>query len=215
MKFVINYLNTLNEEKIIDAYLRSYSINYKKVKDMFSLEGAEAEAFVRKEISDYIRRLKNTAYSLRDNGDVGMLFYVPYETHKTVFAMLREFSDLGNSAPRYNNSYSSEEELLGFLISDDQDTQNNIYDLIADVIHEATWFCFNSGELAEELAALKEKLEREADEWVGTGGYPPTRKRVAAGLIEDDFEPLDPEKDLSFAAVLNESEDEEDLGKYF
>ena len=48
---------------------------------------------------------------------------------------------------------------MGYMVSDEEFTQNNIYDVMVDVLHEASFFGFEQEYLEEEKQKLEESIK--------------------------------------------------------
>ncbi|MBQ9478029.1 MAG: hypothetical protein IJU71_00585, partial [Selenomonadaceae bacterium] len=68
----------------------------------------------------------------------------------------------GDDATNYGYDLDPQSEIMGFLVSDDEYTQQNIYELMADVMFEASWFGFadeGKDDFIDDLADQINQLE--------------------------------------------------------
>ena len=83
-----------------------------------------------------------------EDGKVGLLYLydritdaLDYGTEPCcVFVRLDDVREHGADAQNYAYDLYAQLEIMGFLVSDDEYTQQNIYDLMVDVMFEASWF---------------------------------------------------------------------------
>ena len=78
---------------------------------------------------------------------------------------LKENRDSLTNVTTYAYEFSLNEEIMGYLISDNEYTQNYIYDLIADVLYEASFFGYNEENKIKQKEELIESV-REIEEGV-------------------------------------------------
>lgn len=162
MKTVQEYLRELDNKKIIETYLRYYmalGIDYSSEK-----EGHCAES----RLNALISRLRGIRTdSLTDRKYV----YVAHKAYKSSYrgvdysiVCLHEVMQRKNKIETYNYYFTTQEELMGVLVSDTELTQENIYGLLAEVLFLISIDDnrMHSEEKMQQLAEMENKVEIES-----------------------------------------------------
>ena len=170
MKTVQYYLNNLNLEKIVDTY-------YNRIEDSLlrnadnNITIEELKLTVKYNIVKYIEKLKSIEIK-KENTHIllayeGYLFETITEPIFSLISIeeLRENREDLSKVTTYAYEFSLNEEIMGYLVSEDEYTQNYIYDLIADVLYEASFFGYNEENKIKQKEELIESV-REIEEGV-------------------------------------------------
>ena len=170
MKTVQYYLNNLNLEKIVDTY-------YNRIEDSLLRDAdnnitiEELKLTVKYNIVKYIEKLKSIEIK-KENTHILLAYegYLFESMTEPVFSLinieeLKENRDSLTNVTTYAYEFSLNEEIMGYLISDNEYTQNYIYDLIADVLYEASFFGYNEENKIKQKEELIESV-REIEEGV-------------------------------------------------
>ncbi|MBR1580630.1 MAG: hypothetical protein IJ668_09050 [Selenomonadaceae bacterium] len=148
MKTIQEHLRELDRERLIEDY--EYRIRERIVEAYCNVEQSDIadltleEIYRRtvKNIGEYVDRLRSLETAPLDDGKVGLLYLydritdaLDYETEPYCeFVHLDEVLELGDAAENYSYKLCSQEQIMGFLVSDDRYTQNHLYDLAVAVM---------------------------------------------------------------------------------
>lgn len=169
MKNVQTYLKELDREKLIDYFLERDPIPYHKP-EWADWIVSDVTEHCRKEISDFIDRLCNL--EIKPSEDGICLFFVHYIMEnmfeEPCFSLvhLNEFKADPDNAYSYAYEFQDQAEIVGYLVAETPLTLEYIYELMADIMYEASFFGFEQEDLPEEkekLLQAKEAME-EGDE---------------------------------------------------
>ena len=168
MKNVQYYLNYLNLEELVDTY-------FNRIKN-FLLNEIDKDVSINKlsrimkdNIKMYINKLQKIPLKESENQSIllayeGFLFET---TTEPVFVLIHEKELIENKndlskVETYAYELSPNEEIMGYLISESEYTQKYIYDLIADVLYEASFFGYDETkklEVRKELQYSVKEIE--------------------------------------------------------
>ena len=118
---------------------------------------------VQNRIRNFIKKLQTMKITPPKEPHILFAFKYAKEYYtETGFGMVKqqELLEKREDAPSYAYEFSPQSEIVGFLISNDKYTQQNLPDLLVDVLNEASFFGFDQENLQEE----QEELERRLDE---------------------------------------------------
>jgi hypothetical protein len=101
----------------------------------------------------------------------------------------RELLEKGTEAKTYAYEYCRQAEIMGFLVSDADLTQKNIYGLMVDVLFETSFFGYEE----EELEDARKELEEASAEVKSGKGIPTTMEEL---FSEDEEETNELEEQL-------------------
>ena len=173
MKTVQEWLKEVNKEELIGTYFYNYPINIFDLGE--KVEKYTVEEIKRKErkiIEEYIDRLINLEIETSDIKDSYVVFAyktfindgegVDYSIIYTKEILEKEITD-DTLINCYSCILTEQKEIMGYLVSDSVLTKNNIYGLLAFILHEASWFGFSNEHLEEEREKLEQSM-KEIDE---------------------------------------------------
>lgn len=183
MKTVKDYICELDTDELVDMYFRKrskrlsdyyddylYDDEDEERPDYASMTIVECAERDRKGIFDFIEYLKTIEITKSEGGRQGIIYaynsIMRDDLHGKVCTEMLYRDDLLEDPEKCENySYilSDRAEVLGFLVADNKFTQNNIYEVIADVMWEATWFGYRQEDIDDEVESLKaseEEIER-------------------------------------------------------
>lgn len=172
MKTIQEHLRELKRERLIEDY--EYHIRDRIIEAYCNVEDSEIadltleEIYRRtvKNIAEYVDRLRNLKTAPLEDGKVGLLYLydritdaLDYENKpRCEFVHLDEVLELGDAAENYSYKLCSQEQIMGFLVSDDRYTQNHLYDLAVAVMHEASWFGYADEDKAEMIESINNPI---------------------------------------------------------
>lgn len=159
-------LKLLDKEKLIDEY-------YNKIKDdIFELKDKtitleEFEKITKKKISNFIDRLiKMKPVKNKENDRKILLAYNVYDNDLFIpelsVSLIHETELKKNKleVEPYAYYYQPQNEIIAFVIADNEFTQKNIYDVMVDIMYETSFFGYED-EMKEEVnAELNETMEQ-------------------------------------------------------
>ena len=201
MKTVQEWLRELDTEKLIEEYLYIDPIQYDRNESYLNRTVGEIKNAYKERLREYIERLRKVSVAEPEDGHQGLLYVhriIKDGVDDQTFEMIHvdEFLEKGYDAPDYAYEFTDQAEIVGFLVADTPLTQRYIYELIADVMNEASFFGYEQEDLAEE----RQKLEEAAKE-IDAG----TAKTIPWETVKEEMER---ERGYTFD---EESEDEKEL----
>lgn len=164
MKTVQEYFMTVNADMLINHYLYDHPVNLNDVSDDNQMIG-DVKKHIRTVLKDYIERLRSVDIEKNEDGKEYILFVHKIQSEGVAddsysLVCLQELREEGVEAQTYSYIFDRQAKIMGFKVSDAKYTQKNIIGLLADVMHEASFFGFEQQRLEEEL----ERLEISANE---------------------------------------------------
>ena len=163
MKTIQETIKELDKERLINHYLYKYPIQFETLKDEDrTVKQIKQRAHDR--LSEYIDRLASLEIIEPEDGKHGLVFvhrFLEDGFDEPIFEMvvLEELLELGTAAQNYGIEFTKQEEILGYFVADSVYTQQNIYDLMAAVMFEASFFGFEQESLEQELADLDRSIK--------------------------------------------------------
>ena len=168
METVQAWLNKLDTEKLIHTYLIENPISYDTHKEYLDHTVREIRDKYEETLQQYIERLRHLEIKSDENKMQGLLYVHRImsdghqeRTYNLIY--VEEFLEQGYDASDYAYEFTEQAVILGFLVAETPLTQRYIYELIADVLSEASFFGFEQEYLQEEKEKLLE-AEREINE---------------------------------------------------
>lgn len=197
MKNVQYYLNTLNLKELVNTY-------FYRIKDSL-LENTDNDASIKElelrakfEIIKYIKKLQNLSVKELDNQGILLAYegFMFETTTEPVFSMiykkdLIENKETLDKVESYAYELTPNEEIMGFLVSDSEYTQKHIYELIADVLYEASFFGYEETEklqIKEELLQSVKDIEKNITETIS---WEESKKKLFSNVYiyeKDEFQ---------------------------
>ena len=222
MKTVKDYICMLDVDQLADMYFSKYDKSLygyyigcplsdekdDRVPVMTISEFVEDQKML---FYEYIEHLKSIDITQNEDGKQGIIYaynrlegyYGWSDTLCAELVYLDELEDDPESCENYGYMLTEFSEMLGFLVADNQYTQGNIYEVIADVLYEASWFGYREEGIEEERKALEEENE-ELEKGEGKS-YDSLDALFTDLLGEEGFQEM---KDRSY----HETEEEKKLG---
>ena len=196
MKTVQEYFREADADKLINYYVYKHPV---KLEDIAhdNEKILDAKKRIRKRLQEYIERLRSVDIEAGEDGKEYILFVhkiqqdgVDEDTGSLVCQ--QELKEKGLEAETYSYVFDRQAKIMGFKVSDTAYTQKNLVELLADVMHEASFFGFEQQHLNEELqkleASIKEVEKRTAttytmeEVWEHLGFEKEERDETADGL---------------------------------
>ena len=200
MKTVKDYICELDAKQLVDEYFRKYSRQLSEYyfeglcseeakSNLERLTVIELAEKIRSNLFEYIEFLKTIEIRGSEDGKQGIIYAfntLTDDLDDSVCTELINREDLiedPEKCENYGYMLSPFSEILGFLVADNKYTQNHIYEVIADVMWEASWFGYRQERLEEELESLNE-----AEEQVENGEYLSVDEAFADILGEEEYQ---------------------------
>ncbi|MBQ9478751.1 MAG: hypothetical protein IJU71_04275, partial [Selenomonadaceae bacterium] len=176
LKTVQQHLRELDRERLIDAYL--YRVRHDILDYYRDGESKGHYKTIRQKREDsrefygaYLDRLRRLKITPPTNGKHGLLYAYKRISDLSEckpeacfpYVKLEDLIEQGEDATNYAYDFDPQSEIMGYLVSDDEYTQQNIYELMVDVMYEASWFGFADedkenfvDDLADQINQLEE-----------------------------------------------------------
>ena len=168
MKTVQKYLKEVNKDELINTYFYNYPVKLHELNILYNKVSVEK---VRKhyydKLSNYITRLINLEIK-PSNDDYTNIFLVcnclgdenDYECTLICKEELQNLPEEEWYLRRYCCMLTNQEEIMGYYIADTELTKYYLYNLLAYILYEASWFGFCDEKKEKE----KEKLNKITEE---------------------------------------------------
>ena len=163
MKTVQEYFIEADADKLINYYLYVHPVKLDDIADD-SKTVSDFKEHVRNVLLKYIERLRNLEIEDSEDGKEYILFAhkmqqngVEDESYSLV--CLQELGEKGIEAETYSYIFDRQAKIMGFKVSDAAYTQKNFVGLLADVMHEASFFGIEQQHLEEELQKLEASIK--------------------------------------------------------
>ncbi len=166
MRTIQEYLREADREKLIDEYLRAHPIDYNRMPEEYlDLPVRQVRETYKEKLNGYIDHLCSIDPVEPENGKHGILYVCrcigDYGSNEPCFCLtyLEDLKDDPAKAEDYAYEYSPQEEIMGYLVSDSPLTKRYIYELMADVMFEASFFGYRNEHLKEEIEELDRRIK--------------------------------------------------------
>lgn len=168
LKTVQDVLRKLDTEKLVGTYRWHFPIGYEERVELLDMTVRDIQERVKAGLRLLIERLRTLPIKPSADGQQGLLFVhriMKNGSHDRAYELvfIDELLRDGVNCNSYAYEFTEQAEILGFLVADTPLTQRYIYDLIADAMHQASFFGFAQEDLAGELEKLKQSYERSRD----------------------------------------------------
>ncbi len=166
MKTIQQILKETDHKSIEAAYFFEHPINLWEVKNHADITIGEFNSRISSRFQGFLDRLCMMDVEM-DHEKQGILFVYKSQTDdimlgKTVGLIhadeLMGTDDL-SELPTYAYLFTAQKEALGFLVSDNKLTQDNIMDVIVDFLHEISFFGYEQERLGEERKKLDKSIK--------------------------------------------------------
>jgi hypothetical protein len=179
MKTIQDYLKEADVERLVKEYFITYPIKYEeylyketeedelieyKPSDVeLNLSINQIRAIMEEDLTKYIHRMQTIEITPSENGEEAILFAYKYindgvEDVTLSLVYKNEILEKGIESETYAYEFCKQSEIMGFLVSEADLTQNNIYDLMVDVLFEASFFGYEEEDLDKERKKLEEAI---------------------------------------------------------
>ena len=160
MKTVQQCLRELDKETLIDKYLPLINEEISRKINKSTGGAQNIHQKFRDKISKYIDRLRNLPIKPSSDGKTGLVYIYLLDDDKpqkvSELANLEDIFEFGDKAENYSYLACYQEEIVGFYVAETSLTQRYIYDLMIDVMYEASFYGYEDEEKAELLKTIEE-----------------------------------------------------------
>lgn len=175
MKTVQEWLKEVDEEKLVDTYFSRFPIDYEDIfiyeKEATQLPLKTIRERLRAALVGFIRRLKKLTPGV-GRSEVFFATKVYQEGHSRIETMMCDVDELltQKCPERYDWSLMDFEDVMGYWVADTELTQENIYDVLACILKELSFFGYTREEHEEGRERLNTiwkdaEAERQAGEY--------------------------------------------------
>lgn len=195
MRTVQEILKSMDEEKLINAYLYRFPVNVQDWSNNDEKIG-EVKATIYKRMHKYLERLKKLPI-LKDD-DQGIFFVhrcIKDDMNGQIFQLifLNELKEKREATQSYGYNFIEQEKIMGYWVAETALTKYYLEDLMVDILYEASFFGFTQEHLQEEKDELDRRIAEDDSETIS---------------VEDFFAELEEEQGYKFD---RQSSDEQKL----
>lgn len=175
LKTVQEVLCELDTEKLIGTYRWHFPIGYEEHPELLDMTVREIQERVRQGLRLFVERLQTLPVQSPEDGKQGLLFahrIMKGGSHDRTFELIfiDELLRDGVKCQGYAYEFTEQAVIMGFQVANTPLTQRYIYELVADVMHTASFFGFSQEDLPRELEKLKQSYEESQES--ATKGIP-------------------------------------------
>lgn len=165
MKTIKEYLNSVDEEELINQYMADFPpdvLEWMSHKEMVIGDYYESRKHA---IHKHIHRLKSLDPTKQTVGSRNIFFAyrnLSDFNDDIEFSLVdeNELKEKGCEAEIYSCIMIDHREVVGFCVADNKLTQHYLYNLLAFVLHEATYFGFEQEYREEAIRTLKKSEDQ-------------------------------------------------------
>ena len=175
LKTVQEVLCELDMEKLISTYRWHFPIGYEEHLELLDMTVREIQERVKQGLRLFVERLRTLTVVAPEEGKKGLLFahrIMKNGRHDRAFELvfMDELLRDGVKCQHYAYEFTEQEVIIGFRVANTSLTQCYIYELVADVMHKASFFGFSQEALPTELEKIKQSCEESQES--ATKGIP-------------------------------------------
>jgi hypothetical protein len=164
MRTIQEYLKEADIDRLVKEYLTTYPIKYGSENKM-DMNVRQIRAIMENRLVKYIHRLESMKIVPDQDNEESILFAYKYlrdgfEDIAYSLVHKQELLKKGPEADTYAYEYCRQSEIMGYLVSEADFTQKNIYGLMVDVLFEASFFGYEE----EHLEQARKELEKASAE---------------------------------------------------
>lgn len=175
MRTVQEVLKTLNVSKLISTYINEYESvsikddEYNNIEQSENIQKTYCDVFFDQYLSKvirlfkYIERLK--MLEVKESNDM-ILAYMTNEYYYKINTSLIHYDDLmnnGASCETYAYEFCEQSEIMGWKLPETDFVNDNIYQIMSDILFEASFFGYGQEELMNAKNELTEAMQEVYD----------------------------------------------------
>lgn len=202
MKTVQEWLNEIDEERLVGTYFVDFPIDYMMIANK-KLTLEEINECSKKHFLDFVHNLKNLVIK---SSDTTWLFFAcnQYrEGYRNIDVEMCRLDDINTTGQLQSYSWLFVDfaEVMGYYIADTKLTFKNIYTVLAKILYETSFFGYNQESMESERKKLEESIkEVERGEYHSIGEF---HKELREELGLDPPDPPDPETEEKQRAIYS------------
>ena len=175
MRTVQEYLGELDVQRLLDHFSYDYPIDYELLprKD---LPVSQIKQRYRDRMAQFIDLLRGLAIEKNDGDHIGILFAYKCIGYRNAgrsidFGLVHadDAVEKGTGAPVYCYELTGLEEIAGFFVADNAFTQKHLYELLSDLLHQASFFGLDKDErkkaIDDALRSFEEAEKEKSIPW--------------------------------------------------
>jgi hypothetical protein len=173
MRTIQEYLKEADMDRLVKEFFKTHPAKYES-EDRMNLSVRQIRENMENHLVEYIHRLQSIKILPSEDKKEAILFahkYLHDGIADVAYSLLheQELLEKGTEASTYAYEFCSQAEIMGYLVSDADLTQKNIYGLMVDVMWEASFFGYEEEELENERKKLEETItEAESGKVIST-----------------------------------------------
>lgn len=165
MRTVQEVIRSLNTYKLVVTYLNEYESikfsddeynTFEKHQLPFFIAKLQKRCILVSRIFNYIERLKHIPVQESDDMIIAYIINDYYDKITTSLIHKQELMDIGITCEAYAYEFCTQSEILGWKLPETEFVKDYIYQIIADILFEASFFGYDQ----EELPAAKSELQQ-------------------------------------------------------
>ena len=165
MRTVQETLRMLDRKELIDAFAERQGTMFLalKWKGSGQMTYSKLKKAYRRSIGSLLDDLLSITPKKPEDGKVGIIFGFPDVVRDELrheLILEDELREKHENTMGYGYSLTDWDEVMGYLVGDNKFSQENIYELMAEVMYEITWYGFDWNEMKE----FRENMYRSLDE---------------------------------------------------
>jgi hypothetical protein len=171
MKTIQEYLKEADVNRLVKEYFKTYPIKYEShedeedesSEDRMDLSVRQIRGLMENRLVEYIHRLQLMEIAPGEDNEEAILFahkYLQDGIDDIAYSLVhkQELLEKGTEADTYAYEFCGQAEIMGYLVSDAELTQKNIYGLMVDVLFEASFFGYEQEDLENARKELDEAV---------------------------------------------------------
>ena len=162
MKTIQEYLKQAERSRLVDLYIERYHpVDYEHAEKYADMTLSEIREMSRKKIGEYVDHLCSLTIDKSEKSSRCILYArrdIKKEFPEIEVEMMdmEELVQIGiENAKDYAYYYTPQAEIMGFVVADTPLTQQYIYEVMASVMYEASWFGYKNEQLEVETRKLE------------------------------------------------------------
>ena len=187
MKTVYEWLYEIGKDELVRLYAKYDTVHYERIEDR-ELSLSEIDAFHRQRVDAFISDI--LSYEPREDNEMVFFAVVSYERGGPItVAELVSLKELENEHfESYSWILTDREDWLGYRVADTKLSHSNIREMLAYILHEASFYGYTKEEFEEGQEEFWQSIEegdKEIEEGRGTT-YTLKEFRAKLGLPQEE-----------------------------
>jgi hypothetical protein len=162
MRTIQEYLKEADMDRLVAEFFKTHPAEYES-EDRMDLSVRQIRENMENHLVEYIHRLQSMEITTDKENEEPILFahkYLRDGYDDITYSLLykRELLEKGTEASTYSYILCRHPEVMGYLVSDADLTQKNIYGLMADVLWETSYFGYEEEKLENAIKDMEESV---------------------------------------------------------